>query len=155
MVKGLPQYLIGMSSLDVELHGLVNSNITLFYMKSALVGKIINTDAIDVSTLLETPGKIYTFLNPVSYLSALDNKDLFAKFDGIFADGSILVSAIKLLYGHKVTRHSFDMTSLAPTLLKYAEENKKSVYIVASRQEQVKKAVEIFKKLFYSKANMA
>ena len=148
MVKGLPQYLIGMSSLDVELHGLVNSNITLFYMKSALVGKIINTDAIDVSTLLETPGKIYTFLNPVSYLSALDNKDLFAKFDGIFADGSILVSAIKLLYGHKVTRHSFDMTSLAPTLLKYAEENKKSVYIVASRQEQVKKAVEIFKKLY-------
>lgn len=36
------------------------------------------------------------------------------------------------------------MTSLAPKLLAYAETNGKSVYIVASRQEQVEKAVGIF-----------
>lgn len=117
-------------------------------MKSVLVDKIIKTDVFDEELLLETRGRVYTFLNPVSYLSALDNKELFAKFDGIFADGSILVSAIKLLYGKNVTRRSFDMTSMAPVLLDFANRNGKSVYIVASRQEQVAQAVEIFKERY-------
>ena len=117
-------------------------------MKSVLVDKIIKTDTFDEELLLETRGRAYTFLNPVSYLSALDNKELFAKFDGIFADGSILVSAIKLLYGKNVTRRSFDMTSMAPVLLDFANRNGKSVYIVASRQEQVEQAVGIFKERY-------
>ena len=43
--------------------------------------------------------RIYTFLDPVVavYLIALENKSLFEQFDvGIFADGSLLVSAIRL-----------------------------------------------------------
>ena len=61
--------------------------------------------------------------------------------DGIFADGGLLVKAIKLVYGKQVTRRSFDMTSMAPELFSYAEENGKTIYIVASKQEQVEKAV--------------
>ena len=91
---------------------------------------------------------IYTFLNPVSYLDALHQKDIFTRFDGIFADGSLLVVAIRLLYGKKVKRRSFDMTSIAPQLFEYAIENNKSIYIVASKQEQVERAVEIFKELY-------
>ncbi len=93
----------------------------------------------------DTPTRIYTFLNPVSYLDALDNKELYTKFDGIFADGSMLVAAIRMLYWEKVVRRSFDMTSIAPELFDYALKNNKSIYIVASKQEQVEKAVEIFK----------
>lgn len=122
-------------------------------MKSVLVEKIVLTEMLSVESLFSTKGQIYTFLNPVSYLSALDNKALFSKFDGIFADGSILVSAIKLVYGKAVTRRSFDMTSLAPTLLDFAEKQGKTLYIVASRQEQVERAVEIFKKR-YPKLNI-
>ena len=66
-------------------------------MKSVLVDKIIKTDSMSDELLMETRGKVYTFLNPVSYLDALKHKDLFARFDGIFADGSILVSAIRPL----------------------------------------------------------
>lgn len=117
-------------------------------MKSVLVNKIVKTDIMSDGLLMETRGKVYTFLNPVSYLYALKNKDLFARFDGIFADGSILVSAIRLLYGRNVKRRSFDMTSLAPVWLKYAVEKHKSVYIVASKQEQVERAVEIFKERY-------
>lgn len=40
------------------------------------------------------------------------------------------------------------MTSLAPQLLSYAEQNKKTIYIVASKQEQVEKAVGIFKERY-------
>lgn len=117
-------------------------------MKSILVSKIVDTESEDLQHLFTQKGKIYTFLNPVSYLSALDHKDVFAQFDGIFADGSLLVAAIKIMYGKTVTRCSFDMTSLAPQLLGYAEKNDKTVYIVASRQEQVEKAVAIYKERY-------
>ena len=117
-------------------------------MKSVLVEKIVTTEFVSIKDVFARAGKVYTFLNPVSYLSALDNKELFVRFDGIFADGSILVAAIKLVYGKDVTRRSFDMTSLAPELLSYAEANNRSVYIVASQQEQVEKAVGIFKERY-------
>lgn len=117
-------------------------------MKSIFVNKIIRTEKIPIKDVFTQKSKIYTFLNPVSYLSALDNKNLFTSFDGIFADGSILVTAIKLVYGRTVTRRSFDMTSLAPQLLTYAEANGKSVFFVASQQKQIEKAVEIFKERY-------
>lgn len=117
-------------------------------MSSLIVKKILCTEKFTLREVFTENSKVYTFLNPVSYLSALDNKDLFTRFDGIFADGSILVAAIKLVYGKTVTRRSFDMTSLAPELLSYAETHGKSVYIVASRQEQVEKAVGIFKERY-------
>ena len=78
---------------------------------SILVDKILSTENSSVHQIFETKGKVYTFLNPVSYLTALDNKELFGKMDGIFADGGLLVKAIKLVYGKLVTRRSFDMTS--------------------------------------------
>ena len=112
--------------------------------KSILVSKILSTESFSVNQIFENMGKVYTYLNPVSYLTALDNKELFSQMDGIFADGGLLVKAIKLLYGKQVTRRSFDMTSMAPELFAYAAEHGKTIYIVASKQDQVEKAVEIF-----------
>lgn len=117
-------------------------------MHSILVRKIISTDIYSITDILNQKGRIYTFLNPVSYLLALDNRSLFSKFDGIFADGSVLVSAIKMLYGKAVMRRSFDMTSIAPELLSFARENGKTLYVIASKQEQVEKAIKIFKERY-------
>lgn len=117
-------------------------------MKSILVSKILSTESFSVNQIFENKGKVYTYLNPVSYLTALDNKELFSQMDGIFADGGLLVKVIKLLYGKQVTRRSFDMTSMAPELFSYAAEQGKTVYIVASKQEQVEKAVEIFRERY-------
>lgn len=117
-------------------------------MTSILIKKIVGTDRYNLNDIAECRGRIYTFLNPVSYLTALDNKGVFGKFDGIFADGSLLVAAIRMLYGKKVERRSFDMTSLASELLSYAEEHGKTIYIVASKQEQVEQAVQIFKERY-------
>lgn len=114
---------------------------------SILVEKILNTEK-TASDVFSQKGKVYTYLNPVSYLTALDNKELFLQMDGIFADGGLLVKAIKLLYGKQVTRRSFDMTSMAPELFAYAAGHGKTVYIVASKQEQVEKAVEIFRERY-------
>ena len=117
-------------------------------MFSPLVQKILATETLSLDEVFTKQGRIYTFLNPVSYLSALDNKAMFARFNGIFADGSILVAAIRTVYGRSVTRRSFDMTSMAPELLSFAEKNRKTVYVVASRQEQVEKAVGVFKERY-------
>ena len=113
-------------------------------MVSVLVSKIISTESFSVNQIFENKGKAYTYLNPVSYLTALDNKELFSQLDGIFADGGLLVKAIKLVYGKLVTRRSFDMTSMAPELFDYVAKHGKTIYIVASKREQVEKAVEIF-----------
>lgn len=118
-------------------------------MNSILVSRIVQTEEVSArQNLLSINGRIYTFLNPVSYLAALAHKSLFSQFDGIFVDGSLLVSAIRVVYGKKVTRRSFDMTSLAPDLLDFAEKNQKSIYIVASRQEQVERSIEVFKERY-------
>lgn len=113
-------------------------------MESLLVNKILSTEKYSVNQIFESKGKVYTFLNPVSYLTALDNKELFGQMDGIFADGGLLVKAIKMLYAKVVTRRSFDMTSMAPELFAYVAKHGKTIYIVASKREQVEKAVEIF-----------
>lgn len=115
---------------------------------SILVEKILETEALSVRQVFETKGKVYTYLNPVSYLTALDNKELFGRMDGLFADGGLLVKAINMVYGKQVTRRSFDMTSMAPELFAYALRHGKTTYIVASKQEQVERAVEIFRERY-------
>ena len=90
---------------------------------SILVDKILSTENYSINQIFVTKEKVYTYLNPVSYLTALDNKELFVKMDGIFADGGLLVKAIKWVYGKQVIRRSFDMTSMAPELFSYAEEH--------------------------------
>ncbi len=112
-------------------------------MRKSIVNTILKTNKEIGDTFIHSHNKIYTFLNPVSYLDALKNKELFFHYDGIFADGSLLVAAIRLLYGVKVTRRSFDMTSVAPQLFNHIQMNHKSIYIVASKQEQVEKAISI------------
>lgn len=109
-----------------------------------LAKKVIDAENKNVLALFAEKGKIYTFLNPVSYLTALKDRDLFLQFDGIFADGSGLVYAILGLYFRKVTRRSFDMVGIAPMLFNYADDMKKSVYFIGADESEVEKAVKIF-----------
>ena len=111
---------------------------------NVIVKKIIESSQLSIEEIFRTKNRCCTFVNPVSYLTARNEKDLFSKFDGIFADGSLLVMAIRLLYGKVVVRRSFDMTSIAPELFSYAEKNRKTIYIVASKQDDVEKAVKDF-----------
>ena len=111
-------------------------------IKSCLINKIVQTES--VHNYLTEKGMMYTYLNPVSYLTALKEKALFSMMDGIFADGSLLVGAIRLVYGKRVTRRSFDMTSMAPEVLTYANEHGMSVWVIATRQEMLEKTISIF-----------
>lgn len=117
-------------------------------MKPQIISNIIEQEKVPITLLLESRGKVYSFLNPVSYLEAKSHLDLFEQFDGIFVDGSLLAKAIRLLYGKKVTRRSFDMTSIGADLFEYAVKERKSVYIVSSEQNNIEKAVALIKDSF-------
>ena len=122
-------------------------------MRSKLVEKIVetdhtfffrHTDLTDHTDILAcAKGRIYSFLNPVSYLEAMKHQELFGQMDGLFADGGMLVGSIRMAYGIKVHRRSFDMTSLAPAILKDAVEHGRSVYLVGAMQEEVERAVTV------------
>ena len=112
-----------------------------------LIKKIIETNPC-YADLLERQGKVYTFLNPVSYLEALKHKDIFEKMDGIFCDGKILARSICLFYHKRVDRCSFDMTSLASEFFRYSEIHNKNIYFVASKQEELDRAMRILGKVY-------
>ncbi len=117
-------------------------------MKRGIIEKISEMASSSLKSIFHANGKIYTFLNPVSYSIAQKHLPLFMQFDGIFADGNLLVRAIKLLYGIKVHRRSFDMTSMGAYLFSYASETKKSIYIVSSEQIQIETAITKIKDRF-------
>lgn len=106
---------------------------------------MIKANSINDWELFRNRGSIYTFLNPVSYLTALKNESLFIDFDVIMVDGTILSAAIRLFYGVKIKRRSFDMTSIADSLFRYAQSNKKKVFLIGAAQEEVERSVCILK----------
>lgn len=110
-------------------------------IKSKLVRKIVETERLKLEELFSSKERLYTFVNPVSYIVAQKNLDSFEAFDGVYADGSVLVRAIKKVYHQRVTRRSFDMTSLAPMLFEHANAHRKSICVVATRQDALEKAI--------------
>lgn len=108
----------------------------------SLIKKIIETDPCN-SEIFENKGKIYTFLNPVSYLDAVNNHSLYSQFDGIFADGYFLALAIRLYFFKKIKRCSFDMTSLASKLFSYSQAHQKKLYLIGSKQSEISRFIEM------------
>lgn len=115
-----------------------------------LISNIINTTE---TNIFNNQSKIYTFLNPVSYIVAHKHIDIYREFDGIFIDGSILVLFIRIFYRKKINRISFDMTSLAPILFHFAENEKKNIYIIGGTEGEIIKASECIK-INYPKINL-
>jgi len=117
-------------------------------MSRILIAKILASDHIITEQMLVKKGTVNTFLNPVSYLTALKNESLFTNFDGILVDGTILAVAIRLLYGRKISRRSFDMTSFATTLFQYSISEKKTIYLIGATTDQIERSVETLQKQF-------
>lgn len=76
-------------------------------------------------------GNLHTFLNPYSYLLARKNQDIFSSFSEIHFDG-IVLCVFARFFGIRKKRTSFDMTSLAPVVMRNASETGKSIYLIGS-----------------------
>lgn len=90
---------------------------------------------------------LVTFLNPVSYLKARANPELFKHFDYILIDGWFLVRRLQRV-GIFTQRYSFDMTSLAPVVLRDAEANNKTVYCIGTTPAAIPGFIATIKKEF-------
>lgn len=65
-----------------------------------------------------------TFLNPYSYF-ILRNKKIIEKFDFVGIDGVLLKFILNWFSTKKITRMSFDQTSLAPIVFDHCIKKKK------------------------------
>ena len=83
--------------------------------------------------------KLTTFLNPFSYVVAKGNKQQLSQFN-IEIDGGLLVQLLNL-FGFKIKRKSFDMTSLAPLVFNEAIENNKSIYFIGTKPQVIDLAI--------------
>ena len=90
------------------------------------------------------PG-LTTFLNPHSYLLASDNEALFSQFDKIYCDGIFLVYFMRAI-GRKISRISFDMTSMAPVVFDQAVREGLSVCLVGGEEGIAQEAAEKFRR---------
>lgn len=87
--------------------------------------------------------KIYTCVNPYSYHIVRKNIKTFSQFDGIFVDGILMCIFIRIILGKRIRRLSFDMTSIANDLFKYASNKHKSIYFIGSSQDKIKKSINV------------
>ena len=64
-------------------------------------------------------GRVNTCVNPYSYHLVRRYKDLYESMDGLFVDGMTMCWLIRLLWGKRVPRLSFDMSGMAVDLFSF------------------------------------
>lgn len=90
-------------------------------------------------------GANYTCINPYSYGILRKYQDLIDNFDGIFVDGISMCWWIRIFYGIKVPRLSFDMTTIAKDFFETLSANGQSVYFIGAKDEEVSETVRLIK----------
>ncbi|MGV6830252.1 MAG: WecB/TagA/CpsF family glycosyltransferase [bacterium] len=91
--------------------------------------------------------KLTTFINPFSYLFFRKQLPLFSRFDIIFLDGILMVLLMRLI-SKNVKRLSFDMTSIAPKVFINAIENKRTIFFLGSKQDEIEAFVSQIKNIY-------
>lgn len=105
------------------------------------------------SITFDTPGKIHTCVNSYSYLLLKKKKVAVEEFDGVFVDGISMCWFLRLYWGKKIKRLSFDMTTIAKDFFERCEMTGESIYLIGSKQEDIEKAV-VEMKNHYPKLNI-
>mgnify|MGYP005754531087 CR=1 FL=1 len=108
-----------------------------------MIGLIEKKVNLDKSNVLKEG--LTTFLNPVSYLKARQDANLYKQFNHLLADGWLFVAALRMA-GIPTQRYSFDMTSLASIVFNAAIQENKSVYFVGAKPEELEQFITTIRK---------
>lgn len=84
----------------------------------------------------------YSFINPYGYHLLRKNKYLYDQLDGLFVDGILMCLLINFFWNLRITRRSFDMTTVAKDLFNRLVETGESVYFVGARQEEIDNTIK-------------
>ncbi|WP_166111973.1 WecB/TagA/CpsF family glycosyltransferase [Pseudoalteromonas sp. Z9A5] len=85
---------------------------------------------------------IISFLNPFSYYEVAKEAVLVEEVDYYFSDGSLLC-ILHNLFLHKITRASFDYSSIAAPFLKIAEAECKRVAVIGATENENILAIKV------------
>ena len=110
---------------------MINSIYRLFYEKQP--------ESIDAFTPVDNLS--VTFLNPYSLYKAVPS-ELYENFTYIGSDAVLPLYLNKLFNAKPFSRFSFDMSSVAPYIMGYAVEKKKSIYLLGADDSSINKFVE-------------
>lgn len=89
--------------------------------------------------------KVVTFVNPFSYYLLKDDWFSVENIDYFYADGVLLEKLHNIFHSNKISRYSFDFSSIATNVLQYCSEKNFKVAIVGAREYEILDASENFK----------
>jgi N-acetylglucosaminyldiphosphoundecaprenol N-acetyl-beta-D-mannosaminyltransferase len=84
---------------------------------------------------------LITFVNTFSYYRLLDSKFPVERLDTIFVDGLLQIKLHNLFYKEKISRASFDFSSLANDCFEYAGRNNLKVALIGAKPDEIGEAV--------------
>ncbi len=92
--------------------------------------------------------RVYTCVNPFSYHLVRRYEELYESMDGLFVDGMTMCWLIRLLWGKRIPRRSFDMSGMAVDLFSYLNTigTKRSIYFLGTKQEVLEETIKQFRK---------
>lgn len=99
-------------------------------------------------TFVAGNGRVYTCVNPYSYHLVRRHKELYESMDGLFVDGMTMCWLIRLLWGKRVPRLSFDMAGMAVDLFDRLNNNYETIYFVGAKQEALEGTISQIKKTY-------
>jgi len=101
-------------------------------------------------TFIAGKGRIYTCVNPFSYHIVRRHKELYESMDGLFVDGMTMCWLIRMLWGKRVPRLSFDMSGMAVDLFSYLNTigTCRSIYFLGTKQDLLEKTIKQFRKSY-------
>ncbi|MEL0633134.1 WecB/TagA/CpsF family glycosyltransferase [Pseudoalteromonas carrageenovora] len=119
-------------------------------MNKKLNNKIHSGDSfftIQKSAFESKKSTVISFLNPFSYYEVVKEESLINDVDVYFSDGALLC-ILHNLFLPKITRASFDYSSIAESFLRYVELKNKRIAIIGATADENFHAVTNLKKQF-------
>src|ERR1700744_5007947 len=91
---------------------------------------------------------ITSFVNPHSMLMLKENHPVASGVDYWYVDGISLVKLLGWLFNKKISRTSFDDTSIANMIFSGVAEKKQNIAIIGDEAEVVEKSVNFIEKKY-------
>ncbi|MCF6434955.1 WecB/TagA/CpsF family glycosyltransferase [Pseudoalteromonas sp. MMG022] len=88
-----------------------------------------------------------SFVNPFSYYELQQRDDLVDGIDYFFSDGALLCK-LHNLFLPKITRASFDYSSIAGSFLQYVSDSKLNLAVIGATEPENCKAVEVLRQQY-------
>lgn len=95
----------------------------------------------------QTEHRVVIYVNPRSYMVLRNRRVGLEQVDEFRFDGVLMVLLLRL-FGHRVSRRSFDLTSDAPSIWREASARRLKVFLVGGRRAELTRATERMEALY-------